>query len=121
MVDYGHATNSADSSRRNHFPRVQLSERLRMDFRQGWRLRGLRTRLVRDVGPQADADLGYLVMPNHWHLVLWPEHDGELASFMQRLTTTHVRRGICIARLWVAGISTREPTNPFRSKPTSTC
>ncbi len=36
--------------------------------------------------------LGYLVMPNHWHLVLWPERDGELAAFMQRLTTTHVRR-----------------------------
>ena len=36
--------------------------------------------------------LGYLVMPNHWHMVLWPEHDGELAAFMQRLTTTHVRR-----------------------------
>ena len=36
--------------------------------------------------------LGYLVMPNHWHLVLWPERDGELGAFMQRLTTTHVRR-----------------------------
>ena len=36
--------------------------------------------------------LGYLVMPNHWHLVLWPECDGDLAAFMQRLTTTHVRR-----------------------------
>ena len=36
--------------------------------------------------------LGYVVMPNHWHLVLWPEHDGELGAFMQRLTTTHVRR-----------------------------
>jgi putative transposase len=36
--------------------------------------------------------LGYLVMPNHWHLVLWPERNGELAAFMQRLTTTHVRR-----------------------------
>ena len=35
--------------------------------------------------------LGYLVMPNHWHMVLWPEHDGDLAAFMQRLTTTHVR------------------------------
>jgi putative transposase len=31
-------------------------------------------------------------MPNHWHLLLWPEHDGESASFMQRLTITHVRR-----------------------------
>ena len=31
-------------------------------------------------------------MPNHWHLVLWPLHDGDLGRFMPRLTTTHVRR-----------------------------
>ena len=36
--------------------------------------------------------LAYCLMPNHWHLMLWPRQDGELASFMQRLTTTHVRR-----------------------------
>jgi putative transposase len=36
--------------------------------------------------------LGYLMMPNHWHLVLWPEHDGDLARFMHRLTISHVRR-----------------------------
>ena len=35
---------------------------------------------------------GFCLMPNHWHLVLWPEHDGELAAFMQRLTITHVTR-----------------------------
>jgi putative transposase len=34
----------------------------------------------------------YSLMPNHWHLLLWPEADGDLASFMQRLTITHVRR-----------------------------
>jgi putative transposase len=34
----------------------------------------------------------YALMPNHWHLLLWPERDGELAVFMQRLTITHVRR-----------------------------
>ncbi len=34
----------------------------------------------------------YCLMPNHWHLVVWPEEDGQLAAFMQRLTTTHVRR-----------------------------
>src|SRR5271157_3821726 len=34
----------------------------------------------------------YAVMPNHWHLLLWPECDGELAAFMQRLTITHARR-----------------------------
>jgi putative transposase len=36
--------------------------------------------------------LAWCLMPNHWHLVLWPRKDGELGQFMQRLTTTHVRR-----------------------------
>jgi len=36
--------------------------------------------------------LSYCLMPNHWHLVLWPLSDGDLGRFMQRLTTTHVRR-----------------------------
>ena len=35
---------------------------------------------------------GYCLMPNHWHLVLWPSKDDELSRFMQRLTITHVRR-----------------------------
>lgn len=34
----------------------------------------------------------YCLMPNHWHLLLWPEGDRDLAAFMQRLTITHVRR-----------------------------
>ena len=34
----------------------------------------------------------YCLMPNHWHFVLWPEHDGDLAAFRQRLTITHARR-----------------------------
>lgn len=33
----------------------------------------------------------YCLLPNHWHFVLWPERDGELAAFMQKLTVTHVR------------------------------
>lgn len=36
--------------------------------------------------------LSYCVMPNHWHMVLWPLKDGDLSEFMQWLTTTHVRR-----------------------------
>ena len=35
---------------------------------------------------------GFCLMPNHWHLLLWPRVDGELARFMQKLTITHVRR-----------------------------
>lgn len=34
----------------------------------------------------------YCVMPNHWHFLLWPREDGDLARFMHRLTLTHVRR-----------------------------
>lgn len=36
--------------------------------------------------------LAYCIMPNHWHLVLWPRADGDLGSFMQRLSVTHARR-----------------------------
>src|SRR5438067_939874 len=36
--------------------------------------------------------LSYVVMPNHWHLVVWPRHDGELSTWAQWLTVTHVRR-----------------------------
>ncbi len=35
--------------------------------------------------------LAYCIMPNHWHMVLWPTQDGELGQFVQCLTTTHVR------------------------------
>ena len=35
--------------------------------------------------------LAYCLMPNHWHMVLWPKHDGDLAAFMQKLTITHAR------------------------------
>jgi putative transposase len=33
----------------------------------------------------------YCLMPNHWHFVLWPERDGQLGEFMQKLMVTHVR------------------------------
>jgi len=36
--------------------------------------------------------LSFVLMPNHWHLVLWPERDGQLSTWMQWLTVTHVRR-----------------------------
>ena len=34
----------------------------------------------------------YCVMPNHWHLILWPELDGALSAFVQHLTNLHVKR-----------------------------
>jgi putative transposase len=34
---------------------------------------------------------GYCLLSNHWHFVLWPERDGDMGAFMQKLTITHVR------------------------------
>ncbi len=36
--------------------------------------------------------LAYCVMPNHWHLVLWPREDGDLSTFVGWLTLTHTQR-----------------------------
>src|SRR3984957_4727001 len=36
--------------------------------------------------------LGWCLMPNHWHLILWPKEDGELSAFVRWLTLTHTQR-----------------------------
>ncbi|MGH7177714.1 MAG: transposase [Tepidisphaeraceae bacterium] len=36
--------------------------------------------------------VSYCLMPNHWHLVLWPREDGRLSEFMRLLTVTHAQR-----------------------------
>jgi putative transposase len=36
--------------------------------------------------------LGLCLMPNHFHLVLWPSGDGDLSRWMHWLMTSHVAR-----------------------------
>jgi putative transposase len=36
--------------------------------------------------------LAYCVMPNHWHLIVWPREHGELSRFVGWLTLTHTQR-----------------------------
>ena len=36
--------------------------------------------------------LSYCIMPNHFHLLLYPETDMQLSDFMSWLTSTHVRQ-----------------------------
>jgi len=36
--------------------------------------------------------LAYSIMPNHWHLVLYPKDDGDLSNFMSWLSNTHTKR-----------------------------
>ena len=33
--------------------------------------------------------LAYTLMPNHWHLVLWPEQDGAISAYIKWLAGTH--------------------------------
>lgn len=35
--------------------------------------------------------LAYCLMPNHWHLLLYPKKDGDMKLFMHRLTNAHTR------------------------------
>jgi len=36
--------------------------------------------------------LAWCVMPNHWHLLLWPRRDGDLSTYMRLVTLTHTQR-----------------------------
>ena len=36
--------------------------------------------------------LAYCIMPNHWHMVLWPTEDGQLSRFAGWVTLTHSQR-----------------------------
>jgi putative transposase len=36
--------------------------------------------------------LAYCLMPNHWHLLLWPQPSQNLTRYVQWLTTTHASR-----------------------------
>src|SRR5260370_8593800 len=36
--------------------------------------------------------LAYCLMPNHWHLVVWPQEDGDLSTYLRWVTVTHTQR-----------------------------
>jgi putative transposase len=49
--------------------------------------------LLREAGERTPVRLlAYCLMPNHFHLVLWPQADGDLSAYMMWLLTAHVRR-----------------------------
>jgi putative transposase len=51
------------------------------------------TKLMKEANERISMRLlSWCLMPNHFHLVLWPENDGDLSKWMQWLTTAHVRR-----------------------------
>jgi putative transposase len=36
--------------------------------------------------------LAWCLMPNHWHLLLWPVRDGDLSRYMHRVALRHTQR-----------------------------
>lgn len=50
-------------------------------------------KLLTEVAERTDMRLlAYCLLPNHFHLCLWPQHDGHLSDYMMWLLTAHVRR-----------------------------
>jgi putative transposase len=54
------------------------------------------TAFMRILGETLDRQsmriLAFVLMPNHWHFVLWPARDGDLTAFCRWLTHTHSMR-----------------------------
>jgi putative transposase len=49
--------------------------------------------LLVDAKNKADIELfGFCLMPNHWHLILRPAGDGDLAGYLSWVSNTHVKR-----------------------------
>ena len=91
---FGDATNSAGRSWWNGFSRLESRCGAMQLFEKAADYQAFeQEQVLRDTHDQSPMRIcAYAVMPNHWHLLLWPECDGELTAFMQRLTITHVRR-----------------------------
>jgi putative transposase len=50
-------------------------------------------KLLRQAGARSPVRLlAWCLMPNHFHLALWPPGDGDLSDYMGWLLTAHVRR-----------------------------
>jgi len=49
------------------------------------------------------AILAYVVMPNHFHLVLWPERGSHISAFMRWFMNAHIRRYHRFGELWGTG------------------
>jgi putative transposase len=49
------------------------------------------------------AVLAFALMPNHFHLVLWPQVGSDISAFMRWLMNAHVRRHYRFGELWGTG------------------
>ena len=91
-VGYGDGTTKTSRRWRLGLPRVnRANARLRIFEKEG----GYETfvRLLEEAVERTEARLlACCVLPNHWHLVMWPWEDGGLYRFTGWLTLTHTQR-----------------------------
>ena len=65
--------------------------------------------------------LGLCLMPNHWHLLLWPLRDGDLSRFMLRACTMHGGGPSPTCTTAPAGTFTRAGSRASRCRMITTC
>src|SRR3990172_1855736 len=61
-------------------------------FESPWDYSAFERVLLQAVQRVAVRVLAYCVMPNHWHLIVWPQAADDLSRFMHWLTCTHAQR-----------------------------
>jgi len=65
--------------------------------------------------------LAFCIMPNHWHLALWPRKDNDLSRFTGWLTLTHTQHWHVYDGSAGKAICTRDELNHSLLNPMSTC
>lgn len=61
-------------------------------FRSGSEYEEFRALMRHTAGLEPLRIVGYVLMPNHWHMVVWPETGAQLSRYMQVLGTNHAMR-----------------------------
>jgi putative transposase len=62
----------------------------------------------------------YVLMPNHWHLVVGPAEDGGMGRLLRWVTATHTQRHHAHYHTAGEGVGTRPASEAFPLKMTST-
>ena len=93
MVKSRHGTTVADGDWRRGLSCAESGERPHAEFFDKAEDYEAFERILAEAVRRAEMRLlAYCVMPNHWHLVVWPRADGDLSSFVGWLTLTHTQR-----------------------------
>ena len=92
ILDSHHAAHVASACRRLLLSRAQPGQCPREVFHKDQDFQAFLDMIAQASLRQPMPILAYCLMPNHFHLVLWPRHDGDISRWVHWLLTTHVRR-----------------------------